>query len=370
MSRRKLSLLAPIVMCALLACGHGLSSGPGSNGATDYFSDDDPITKPDLTGELVTSGRLMDGVPIPKTSTVAAIIQGANGVCEVDEISLDTRAETHLADGASCNFRHAVAISPDGATLYYLAALDSATTVARGASLRSLTLATGVTSEVVTISAGAGPLALSPDGRSLVYSVQAPTFVGEYLHLRDLETASDVTLAESDVGGFAFSPDGTRLVFPDRASDGHLARTLSIATRHSELLPDPLTGSLMGSQFWWTAAGLQYIVRISPCTQVCEALTNVTTGKRLGLYANTTILAWAPDGEHVAGATAWCYGPGYACLSRRIEIAVGDWATHQATIIAREDACDFSGPYGMVVSDDGNRVLYGLCSGTYLWTRS
>jgi hypothetical protein len=162
-------------------------------------------------------------------------------------------------------------------------------------------------------------------------------------------------------GSLAFSPDGAQLVFAD--SGGWLVRTLTIGTGSSEILPDPVSGS---PQFSWTSAGLQYVAVI-PCSTVCQVLTNVTTGDRLGMYVDESLLAWSTDGRHVAGTTAWCAD--WACSTRRIEVVVGDWETHQQTVIGRQTDCGLRGPYGMVVSLDGNRVVYGLCSGTYVWSR-
>lgn len=356
--------LCLIVACQLLACSSTSPTGGQLPGADSTALDDSPTARPDLVQQRIGPNLLVQAAWVPGTRQVAALMLATYPNCSLAMIDVDTRTINVLVENVAVCFAPGLcgfAVSPDAAALYYCDATDL--TINGGANLiRRFNLSDHQITDVVAVPGMLQSFALSPDGRRLAYGfISVDTDHG--LHLRDLTTGADTLLlesVESPAGnGVRFSPDGSQLVFDDA---GRL-HTFTLATGASAFIGGTVQA---GAAYEWTASGIQYVAQLPSCTPVCIELTNATTGDRLGLFQDNTTMAYSADGLHAAGASRWCYdGP---CARGRTEVAVADWPTHQATVIARED-CDQFPPGAMVVSPDDKSVIYSICSGTYLWTR-
>ena len=363
--------IALVAVFMLVGCSNALPTTPGDQSGVDPMAlDDNPESLPDLMQPRIVVGEMTQGVWIPGGRRVAALIRTAGLTCSLDVIDADTRSTTEVLQGVLCNteFRW-LAVAPDGAALYYLVANDTAAGN-ESTTMRRVNLANRGIVDILTIpraSSGLWSFALSPDGQRLAYGVEQlqPPYGGSGINVHDLTTGSDTLVVAYGlrVRGWdvRFSPDGTELLFAD--SSGFRLRRFTIATGASQFVPEKLAGT----EFEWTPTGVQFVAATT-CMGTCQALTNLTTGQRLGLHGDESALGWSADGLHVAGVTSWCTGPGFSCIGRRPEIAVADWPTHKATVIARENCSEYPVPRP-VVSPDGSTVIYGTCSGTYIWTR-
>ncbi len=358
---KRLSFVAAVLIASALV-SIGCSSEPGGLGIVaidSTFRDDNPFAQPDLVQPRIAPGALVQGVWIPGTHRAAGLVQSPNGSCSLDLIDTDSPSMTPLVQDGACDglgYRW-LSISSDGTSLYYLHENGMIDTSSR--TIRRLNLANLQVTDVVTIPGGAESFSLSPDGKKIVYTGYYADSIG--FRLRDIATGWDTLVVRSSHGaylfnGARFSPDGSEIVFEDSAGI-HLHR-LDISTGANAVVP----GGIAGNPFEWTSIGIQLRAVVSPCRPNCEELTNEMTGQQLGLYEDNEALAWSPDGQHVAGGTPWCNNSG--CSLSRTEIAVANWPTHRATIIARESG---AGLPVLVVSPDGRTVVYGVSSGTYVW---
>ena len=353
-------------LTALLATTFGMFAcsdppdGPDSAGPDDPAAvSDNAWSQPDLAQAKIAQTQVIDAAWIPGSTKVAAAIAGTGDGCQLELIDITSRTIQLFNHYSRCTTP--IAVAPDGRFLYYVPPDCNS----QQPTVHRVNVADGEAVDPIPVQGHTceiGSLAISPDGRWLAFTIWEPGF---YLH--DLTSGQDTVIVVSDSRGLQgsvfFSPDGGELLSVEYqpGASSHRLRRLAIATGVSELVTD----RLYLPPFAWTQVGIQYIQYVGG--RIGVILTNAETGQRLGTYGNHQSLSWSADGLHVAGATGWCFG--YDCRRRRWEVVVADWRTRKALVIAREDCDALPIAFPGAVSPDGAIIVYGVCSGTYIWNR-
>ncbi len=360
--------LRPPALLALFALLTACGTGPET---TAFLGPRDTLQ---VRGTLLSSGNPdVHGnlVWVAGTDLVAFVSsQGSTGGYAVKTVDAAS-GNTGLVDGEGVGlvpldgpFFYSLVAAPDGSALYYMLGIGDP----RNPEWQ-LRVADPSGGRMSTLRSGVSPaLAVSPDGRYLVYVARGSSSDYDSLIVRDLTSGAERHYADYDgqrgTGGpILFSANGTDLLYGQWVSSAWPLRRLSLADGAGETvsLPD---GVFYAQLFHWGASGIEALAEVSEQYRVL----NLTTGGSVlvGTIQQTDEApyegwaagheAWSADGSRVAYWIGRCHqwAGVFDCAVIRYALYVAD--AHSGTRV--RVAYTSRGPGPTVFSPDGRRILY------------
>jgi len=227
----------------------------------------------------------------------------------------------------------------------------------------------------VTNKGNVDSVAISPDGRYLVYAFPDKERLG--LWTREIGTQSEVQILRSEeplvINGLTFSPDGTHVYFSrivnESARHSHLYRLPVLGGTPQLLIKDvdsPVGFSPDGGRFVFVRKDLKRNaaeVRLANADGTGERL--LTTVNEAGSVWSQSGGSWSPDGQTIAVSVAfWPGKPG----SELATISVADGSVH--ALYTSQDTYEMGRPLWLPEGDALVVVLYDNKVGGRLWTIS